>query len=149
MKVHQTLEWLNLLSLGTKGLKPHQQSVYNQNQLQMTTHYCAILTLSHQGAGCNCILSVSRRCVWCAARQGKESRLLLVAFPSPSPIGGERSDVSTLYSYVVWRHAGTAAGTHTIHTDTYRPGRQVFRTVYPVLPGGRNSGQKAQKGPQK
>ena len=29
------------------------------------------------------------------------SRLLLVAFPSPSPIGGERSDVSTLYSYVV------------------------------------------------
>ena len=68
MKVHQTLEWLNLLSLGTKGLKPHQQSVYNQNQLQMTTHYCAILTLSHQGAGCNCILSVSRRCVWCAAR---------------------------------------------------------------------------------
>ena len=57
MKVHQTLEWLNLLSLGTKGLKPHQQSVYNQNQLQMTTHYCAILTLSHQGAGCNCILS--------------------------------------------------------------------------------------------
>ena len=101
MKVHQTLEWLNLLSLGTKGLKPHQQSVCNQNQLQMTTHYCAILTLSHQGAGCNCILSVSRRCVWCAARQGKESRLLLVAFPSPSPIGGERSDVSTLYSYVV------------------------------------------------
>ena len=119
MKVHQTLEWLNLLSLGTKGLKPHQQSVYNQNQLQMTTHYCAILTLSHQGAGCNCILSVSRRCVWCAARQGKESRLLLVAFPSPSPIGGERSDVSTLYSYVVWRHAGTAAGhTHTTHRHT-------------------------------
>ena len=36
-----------------------------------------------------------------------------------------------------------------LHTDTYRPGRQVFRTVYPVLPGGRNSGQKAQKGPQK
>ena len=29
------------------------------------------------------------------------SRLLLVAFPSPSPIGGERSDVSTLYNYVV------------------------------------------------
>jgi hypothetical protein len=34
-------------------------------------------------------------------RYGKESRLLLVAFPSASPIGGERSDVSTLYSYVV------------------------------------------------
>ena len=97
MKVHQTLVWLNLLSLGTKGLKPHQQSVCNQNQLQMTTHYCAILTLSHQGAGCNCILSVSRRCVWCAARQGKESRLLLVAYPSASPIGGDGSDVSTLY----------------------------------------------------
>ena len=30
MKVHQTLEWLNLLSLGTKGLKPRQQSVCNQ-----------------------------------------------------------------------------------------------------------------------
>jgi hypothetical protein len=50
-------------------------------------------------------------------RYGKESRLLLVAFPSPSPIGGERSDVSTLYSYVVWRHAGTAAG-HTPYTQT-------------------------------
>jgi hypothetical protein len=34
-------------------------------------------------------------------RYGKESRLLLVAFPSASPIGGERSVVSTLYSYVV------------------------------------------------
>jgi len=33
MKVHQTLEWLNLLSLGTKGLKPHQQSVYNQGSV--------------------------------------------------------------------------------------------------------------------
>ena len=50
-------------------------------------------------------------------RYGKESRLLLVAFPSALPIGGERSDVSTLYSYVVWRHAGTAAG-HTPYTQT-------------------------------
>jgi hypothetical protein len=33
MKVHQTLEWLNLLSLGTKGLKPYQQSVYNQGSV--------------------------------------------------------------------------------------------------------------------
>ena len=33
MKVHQTLEWLNLLSLGTKGLKPRQQSVYNQGSV--------------------------------------------------------------------------------------------------------------------
>ena len=138
MKVHQTLEWLNLLSLGTKGLKPHQQSVYNQNLLQMTTHYCAILTLSHQGAGCNCILSVSRRCVWCAARQGKESRLLLVAFPSPSPIGGEKSDVSTLYSYVVWRHSGTAAG-HTPYTQTGTgpAGWQVLLTQTAGRGGGR------------
>ena len=34
MKVHQTLEWLNLLSLGTKGLKPRQQSVYNQGSVK-------------------------------------------------------------------------------------------------------------------
>jgi hypothetical protein len=33
MKVHQTLEWLNLLSLGTKGLKPRQQSVCNQGSV--------------------------------------------------------------------------------------------------------------------
>ncbi|MFN7442194.1 MAG: hypothetical protein ACK5R9_03765, partial [bacterium] len=33
MKVHQTLEWLNLLSLGTKGLKPRQQSVYSQGSV--------------------------------------------------------------------------------------------------------------------
>ena len=33
MKVHQTLEWLNLLSLGTKGLKPYQQSGYNQGSV--------------------------------------------------------------------------------------------------------------------
>ena len=33
MKVHQTLEWLNLLSLGTKGLKPRQQSVRNQGSV--------------------------------------------------------------------------------------------------------------------
>ncbi len=39
--------------------------------------------------------------------------------PSASPIGGERSDVSTLNSYVVWCHAGTAAG-HTHHTQTHQ-----------------------------
>ncbi len=38
------------------------------------------------------------------------------------PIGGERSDVSTLHSYVVWRHAGTAAS---CNCDLpYRPGQQ-------------------------
>ena len=33
--------------------------------------------------------------------EGSKGRLLLVAYHSASPIGGERSDVSTLYSYVV------------------------------------------------
>jgi hypothetical protein len=33
MKVHQTLEWLNLLSFRTKDLKPHQQSVYSQGSV--------------------------------------------------------------------------------------------------------------------
>ena len=33
MKVHQTLEWLILLSLGTKGLKPRQHSVCNQGSV--------------------------------------------------------------------------------------------------------------------
>ncbi len=33
--------------------------------------------------------------------EGSKGRLLLVANPSASPIGGDRSDVSTLYSYVV------------------------------------------------
>jgi hypothetical protein len=84
-------------------------------------------------------------------RYGKESRLLLVAFPSPSPIGGERSDVSTLYSYVVWRHAGTAAG-HTPYTQTrtgpagrssvlsltqYRCDRQLGGTVYAGVIGSK------------
>ena len=60
------------------------------------------------GGGLRCTLSLCER---------SKGRLLLVAYPSASPIGGERSDVSTLYSYVVWRHAGTAAG-HTPHTHT-------------------------------
>jgi hypothetical protein len=42
-------------------------------------------------------------CVWCTLSlcEGSEGRLLLVTCHSASPIGGERSDVSTLYSYVV------------------------------------------------
>jgi hypothetical protein len=42
MKVHQTLVWLNLLSFGTKDLAA-PTSVYNQ--LQITTHCSAILSL--------------------------------------------------------------------------------------------------------
>ncbi len=60
MKVHQTLEWLNLSSLGTKGLKPHQQSVYNQGSVTgggwrghhlnniHQQHWSAILSISNQ-----------------------------------------------------------------------------------------------------
>ena len=98
--------------------------VYNQNQMRITTHCCAILTLSHQHTLSQLpVTAILREEInWelktCRpGRYGKESRLLLVAFPSASPIGGERSDVSTPYSYVVWRHAGTAAG-HTPYTQT-------------------------------
>ena len=84
----------------------------------MTTHCCVILTLSHQGAGC--ILSVSRRCVWCAARQGKESLSLSFAYRRRKKWCQYAIQLRSMTSR---RHSSR---TYTIHTDKYRPGRQVF-----------------------
>jgi len=65
MKVHQTLVWLNLLSLGTRDF-PHQQLVYSQLQITtpstMLRHFvCMTPAFPLSSCKCNWALSCSIR----------------------------------------------------------------------------------------
>ena len=152
MKVHQTLVWLNLLSLGTKGLTEPTIGIQSglchgwglartaSQQRSLTTllrHFVSIC-LSTQRALCPAVYWG-----WLAELS---SQLFPPAPPCSMPAGPVRQapigrlslsfanrrrkkwcqNAIQLRGMTSRRHGSR---THTIHTDTYRPGRQVFSSL--------------------
>ena len=135
MNVHQTLVWLNLLSFRTKGLteptigiqsglchgRGLARTASQQHSLTTLIRHFVSMSINPASALSSCILRLAEL----------SSQLFPPApphCPEDLPAGPVRVCVYGVCS-CCRQGKQPAAGTHTIHTDTYRPGRQVFTSL--------------------